>query len=341
MSSWKRKRRNHLEKVEKERVMNGEKIPLTCINGQCDNAGAKLYTDIDRCAECHGPLFAYDEVNFVDAPEVDVLPESDDLDAARIRSQKLYEYEQSWQDHGGGKNRPGRSLSLLPPPVQTGSFTCPSDLTGCPIAVKPKVKIPYHLFRKWIWLAEQFDTEWIAYLYGQEVPGEPGTIEITDHYFPKQRATPAHCEAEDNEVLPGTIAAVHSHVGMQVFFSQEDQAHFNWPIELVINRRGEIKANGRSKLECGRFHRGEAEVVIEYQKDDPDFVMRDELKRKLTREKPAHFQAAQPASTSGQQGSLWGGVGFQTDSGGKDTRTPEERRKESEALAAAFTGQPV
>jgi proteasome lid subunit RPN8/RPN11 len=145
---------------------------------------------------------------------------------------------------------------------ETGNdvFRCPSDLTGCPVAKKTKVYIPYGMFSKWIFFAQSIQTEWLAYLKGDEL--EDGSYQITEMYFPPQRATGAHCEAEDGHIQPGTIGAVHSHVNMGVFFSAEDIAHMNHPVELVVNAKGEIKANSRTVLECGRAHRGDAEVLF-------------------------------------------------------------------------------
>lgn len=163
------------------------------------------------------------------------------------------------------------------------TFVCPDDLKGCPIAKPARVLIPYDMYNQWIFLANQIPTEWIAYLKGFQ--SKPNEYTITGMYFPPQKASGAHCEAVDlpGTIEEGTIAAVHSHVSMNVFFSAEDERHFNHPIELVVNDRGEIKANGRSKLECGRFHRGDAEII--FTACEAELALQDELEKKISPDK--------------------------------------------------------
>jgi hypothetical protein len=157
------------------------------------------------------------------------------------------------------------------------TFSAPACLTGCPIAQGPVIEIPYALYQVWVGLARAIDTEWLAYLRGEVVDG---VYKVTDMTFPEQSATSVHVSARDGVLVPeGTIAAVHSHVGMDVFFSEEDKAHFNHPIELVVNRKGDLLANGISTLACGQIHRGPARIVFLGQEDIKPYV--EALKAKL------------------------------------------------------------
>jgi hypothetical protein len=157
----------------------------------------------------------------------------------------------------------GFKVTTIRPKKADDTFTCTtSEVSGCPLmsASKPKVIIPSSLYNTWIYLAKTFDTEWIAYLKGKR--GEDGVYHIESMYFPKQKCTSAHVEAEDGEVQEGTIAAVHSHVDMNVFFSTEDDKHMNHEIELIINRRGEVASKVRVQLECHRWSRVEADLTL-------------------------------------------------------------------------------
>ncbi len=203
-----------------------------------------------------------------------------ETDADRYRRNFGHAVSQGSLWKGTGLN--GIAQVTSAPAKTDDTFSCPSDLSGCPIAAKAKVQIPLRMFRDWVILAERFDTEWIQYLYGREVEGQPNTIEITGGYFPEQKANGTHVEAADGAILPGTIAAVHSHVGMNAFFSSEDIAHFNHRIEMVINRRGDIKANGRVKLECGRFHR--AECGVEFIEDEAELTLEKQLRSVLSKD---------------------------------------------------------
>ena len=144
------------------------------------------------------------------------------------------------------------------------TFRCDSeDVTAaCPIHKVPEIYVNRLMFNQWIGLAEDFDVEWLAYLEGA-FDAEKNRYNITKMYFPPQTANGAHVDVDDDfEPLPGTVGAVHSHVKMSVFFSQEDMRHSNWPVELVVNAKGEIKAMVRSKLECGKFAKYESKVWL-------------------------------------------------------------------------------
>lgn len=192
--------------------------------------------------------------------------------------------------------------NLAPMTAKTDDiFTCDGDpdhalVKGCPITPSaPKVNIPILMFRQWVFLAEQFDTEWIAYLKGRLL--EDGNYSITAFYFPKQIANGAHVDvAEDAVIEEGTIGSVHSHVGMSAFFSGEDEKHFNHDVELVVNRDGNICANVRIKLQCGRDARKDTTVMLTG--CDQELGLVDALKGKLTEEQHHHSTTWQDAEGS-------------------------------------------
>ncbi len=138
-------------------------------------------------------------------------------------------------------------------------------ITGeCPIAKTPKVYVTTRLWNEWIALAEDYSTEWLAYLTGQFVKDDKGTrYEIRKMYFPPQIAHASHVDVDDDFTgyLPNTIGAIHSHVEMQVFFSGEDLAHSNWPVEIVVNAKGDVKVMIRHQLECGKWIKNYSEVM--------------------------------------------------------------------------------
>ena len=214
----------------------GLKQPVSCMENTCSKYGVKHYYGQKLCTECGGDMFPDSDFN---EPIVDDWQFTDDM----IERMKQHPVTPIIVKHDD-------------------TFRCAPDVKGCPIAAKAKVYVPIDLYNKWIYLAGQFKTEWIAYLKGHAKADKKDEYEITDMYFPKQRASAAHCEAEDGEIQEDTIAAVHSHVGMNVFFSGEDEAHFNHNIELVVNNKGEILATGRTQLECGRYHRGPADIYF-------------------------------------------------------------------------------
>jgi proteasome lid subunit RPN8/RPN11 len=143
-------------------------------------------------------------------------------------------------------------------------WTCEvADVKGCPIVKEPIVEIPCGMYQAWIELANSFDTEWMAYLIGT-IDAITGRGKVTEMYFPPQSASGAHVEMPDEgfRARPETIAAVHSHVKMEAFFSKTDEDHANWPIEIVVNARGESKMVMRVRLECGRYSRVHGKVML-------------------------------------------------------------------------------
>ena len=248
-----------MSKNKKRRMYNQA---MVCIETSCGRFGVKHYNGTNMCRECGNQMFPEEDrqPGGIDAPEF-----STDM-LERISAKSFID---------GAK--------VSPIVVRANdTFQCAPDLKGCPIAKKPKVYIPLNLFNQWIFLAGQLSTEWIAYLTGKQKEGKENEYEIENMYFPKQKATGASCEAEDGEIREGTIAAVHSHVGMNVFFSSIDENHFNHQIELVVNNKGEILATGRIKLECGRYHRGPAEMI--FTGCEEELGLMNELKSKLTKE---------------------------------------------------------
>lgn len=169
------------------------------------------------------------------------------------------------------------------------TFTCNPDVGDCPIVATPVVVLNREMFAKWQYLCQAFNTEWIAYLKGEEVKDfefkdkKYDGYRITEMYFPKQTAGGAHVTAEEGEVKEGTIGAVHSHVDMGVFFSDVDKKHCNQHIELIVNRKGDITGMQRVQLKCGEWSRTKPLILLTG--DEPAHPwagMREELDKQLT-----------------------------------------------------------
>jgi len=137
----------------------------------------------------------------------------------------------------------------------------------CPLNPKvPYVLVPVLMWQTFLKLAKDINTEWIALLKGKltvDDKNEPVYL-IESYYHPPQTAGGAHVDIPTG-VTPkaGTIGAIHSHVGMGVFFSGTDIAHSNWPVEIVINNRAEYKAVSRLKLKCGEYAKYDATVYTD------------------------------------------------------------------------------
>lgn len=173
-------------------------------------------------------------------------------------------------------------------------FESNCDVTGkCPlVSHKGLVKMPYGLYQRCIFLTHAFNCEWIAYLHGTVEPN--GTVVLDEHhspdegwhngmFFPMQKATGAHVDAETASVPAGCIASIHSHVDMSTSFSKEDNDHFNHPADLVCNRAGRVNAVVQHTLECGRSTRIEAETFIAGTSTDVGIA--DILRSKLVEDK--------------------------------------------------------
>ena len=129
----------------------------------------------------------------------------------------------------------------------------------CPVEA-PLVEVRYKLWQQWIQLARQFKIEWLAYLRGKKLPN--GSYCITSMYFPPQIGSGAFVDVDDDfEPKSDTIGAVHSHVDMGVFWSGTDTGHSNWPVEIVVNSRGEDKVDLRHKVDCGRWFKNTTKLA--------------------------------------------------------------------------------
>lgn len=152
-----------------------------------------------------------------------------------------------------------------------------TDITegNCPVAKIPKVYVATRVWNEWISLADDYNTEWLAYLTGQFVIDDKGPrYEIKKMYFPPQVAHASHVDVDDDfsAYLPNTIGAIHSHVQMGVFFSGEDLRHSNWPVEIVVNGKGEYKCMIRHQLECGKWIKNYSEILTVGDQSDSRYV---------------------------------------------------------------------
>jgi hypothetical protein len=144
------------------------------------------------------------------------------------------------------------------------TFHCVVDgVSACSRAPQPQIFVDSRLWQSIIGLCERTSTEWLAYLIGEK--DAEGNYEIKKLTFPEQTAGGAHVHHPTNpEFRPekGTIGAIHSHVRMQAFFSTTDVAHANWPVEMVVNARGEYEVSVRVTLPCGESMRRKATVML-------------------------------------------------------------------------------
>lgn len=256
---------------------------VVCLDDKCNSFGIPVPADqcgeAMTCMDCGSDLYEYNEQDD-DMPKDLFDHVVEEVSLSRAHSHRDI-------DDNDRKRLTQMVTSANPTAVHSSdTFTCPPDLTGCPIAHRCTVYIPLKMVNECVFLCEKFDTEWIAYLTGHARPDEQDSYEITDMYFPMQHANGAHVDAEDGEIRPGTIAAIHSHVNFSVFFSEEDKKHMNHTIELVINRKGEIAANGRVTLGCGRHHRGEA--TIKFTGTEHENELQKQLSEVLVQERPQH-----------------------------------------------------
>lgn len=235
--------------------MNTLELPIACFNNECSRYGVQVFSKEDRtCLECQEDMVVVAGVG------------------------------------ANGDRPPGLTVIEKKKPAND-TFECPPDLEGCPIATKCKVFVPLYLYNQWVFLANQLDTEWIAYLKGERRAANANEYDIRSMYFPEQEANGGHCKPIESvdQVQPGTIAAIHSHVQMNAFFSLEDKQHFNHEVELVVNAKGEIKAVGRIQLNCGRFGRGPADII--FVACEEELKLQEELESKITIKKP-EFQSS-------------------------------------------------
>ena len=144
------------------------------------------------------------------------------------------------------------------------TFTCSVDgVTACSKAPQVDILFDSRLWQSVIGLCERFNTEWMAYLIGDK--RQDGNYAVEKLSFPEQVAGGAHVRREpDPSFRPPerTIGVIHSHVGMQAFFSSTDKEHANWPVEIVVNRKGEYEVSTRVQLPCGESMRRSSQVLL-------------------------------------------------------------------------------
>lgn len=171
----------------------------------------------------------------------------------------------------GGSQMPDRAQPDSPatvtitkggPAVDTKTWRCEA-LMGCPLEkqqTKPDIVMTSEMYYALVDLARAVETEWFGYMQG-EMDGRTATLRTV--HFPPQKATHTHCEPlEDARAPEGTICAVHSHNTMKAFFSSTDDGHANWPIEIVLNAKGEIAGRMRVPLRCGEYELVNARVLL-------------------------------------------------------------------------------
>jgi len=146
----------------------------------------------------------------------------------------------------------------------TDTFTCAVDgVSACSRAPMPIVMFDSRIWQAIVGLCQKVNTEWLAYMVGEK--DENGNYEVKSLSFPEQVAGGAHVRqttSADFTVPTGTIGAIHSHVNMSAFFSTTDVAHANWPVEIVVNSKGEYETSVRVTLPCGETMRRKANVVL-------------------------------------------------------------------------------
>jgi hypothetical protein len=197
------------------------------------------------------------------------------------------------QMHGGGYTSGYSSGTQSVPQTD---WTCDAkDLTSCPVVGEPIVEVPRWMYEEWTALAGEVDTEWICYLVGEM---KPAGAAIEAFYFPPQLASGAHVAQPDDSFRPQprTIGATHSHVKMGAFWSKTDEDHANWPVEIVINAKGESKCRVRLQLECHRYARIDSKIKLTGSWQRPS-TWRDALQAALEAgSKPQEAAVAQSAS---------------------------------------------
>lgn len=257
------------------------------------------------------------------------VPTNEDITAATLIHNADYEIQGQSQTGNGTSNGGGQGQSRWwgdrytrgeimqgeewPRPVaieprRNLDWTCEvADVKDCPIVKAPIVEVPVEMYRTWIELAQEFDTEWMAYLIGT-IDAQTGRGTITEMYFPPQSASGAHVEQPDESYRPrpGTIAAVHSHVQMEVFFSKTDEDHANWPVEIVINARGESKMAMRVKLECGRFSRVTGKVMLTGMSANQVYI--DQLKEAMRKRESNASVVVTPAADVSVEDEYYQGI---------------------------------
>lgn len=284
-----------------------------CVNRKCKRFGVPVYNQGKRCLECRGKLrrLPASALRAGEPMHIDDSHLADDERQAMvdaINDIKRDDNAKSTAPSQSQSRTGGQPLTVIDKPRRAGyaskndTFTCDPDVDGkCPLFTKdttPTALVTNEMFNLWVWLAKKFDTEWIAYLKGHFVEADNQWV-IDSMYFPKQEANGAHCEAEDGEVQPDTIGAVHSHVGMGVFWSSEDKKHANHTVEFVVNRKSDLLCSIRTPLECGRYTRID-DCRVFLSGNDASQALARELETKITKKSYTY-------SASSGSGSSYGG----------------------------------
>lgn len=185
----------------------------------------------------------------------------------------------------------------------------------------PALYFPVSMWNNFVLLAGKVNTEWIALLKAEA--DAQGDYQVRGFYFPPQVATGGHVDVDDDHTPePGVTGALHSHVNMAAFWSGEDDKHWNWPFEVVLNARGEYSARIRHQMACGCWSRAKTKVFTVG--DMPELVT---LKTAFDKGKEAREAKAksgsgyQPTAVDVEAGDYDWGHGQQTPLFGQDAAT--------------------
>lgn len=144
-----------------------------------------------------------------------------------------------------------------PKPKETFDFEC-EQVTACSRAKAVRCEIAAELWFNLMLLAQRDKKEWLCYLLGEE---SAEGIKVTDVAFPNQIRSVASVEVT-GDAPAGCVGKLHSHNTMQAFFSNTDKEHFNWPLEVVVNSKGEYEAVCRIKLPCGHLMHRDTKLML-------------------------------------------------------------------------------
>lgn len=253
----------------------------------CRNKGCSRYLSVvsnprKRCVMCNGKLRHYrGDESSVDHDSPVII---DGAAATTTGPTQVYVCAHNKDVYGPceecGRQGKGGLVLLKTPPYHPSSRTengaaifSVKDVTGeecdlekdCPVAPSSEIHIPFMLYMTWVYLAKRFKTEWIAYLQGDLPTADAPQYRLREDgmYFPEQDVSAASVSAKANaEIKPSTIAAVHSHVGMKAEWSGTDKQHWNMPIEMIVNRMGDLTNVVRVKLDCGRYQRAPGRITL-------------------------------------------------------------------------------
>lgn len=147
----------------------------------------------------------------------------------------------------------------------------PKVCTNCdflPTTDRGKYIMEHTVWKALMGLCGKLQVEWQAMLTG-EVSAE-GVLHITGYWIPKQEVTGSsvrNLDIIDDVVIAEKkiIAGVHSHGTMACFFSSTDVEDTNMSLvkhNIVVNNKGEYKAQSRVELPCGMAKFKEVELAL-------------------------------------------------------------------------------